>query len=161
MVVSITEHEFKRALGRWPSGVTVVTAELDGLPHGMTASSFTSVSLHPALISVCLDLSARTLLAVQRSKAFAVNVLERSQAAVSARFASAGPESLKFDGEPVRGALGSPLLDGALVQLQCTVFAEFNAGDHVIVVGEVRHVNVRDGQPLLYYAGHYGQFSTP
>jgi flavin reductase (DIM6/NTAB) family NADH-FMN oxidoreductase RutF len=156
--VAVTDQEFKLAMGRWPSGVGVVTAEYAGVPHGMTASSFTSVSLHPPLISVCVDRGARTLEAIQRSGAFAVNVLAEHQAALSVRFASPDDEATKFAGDPPRGVRGCPLIAGSVVQVQCRMFAQFDAGDHLIVVGEVEQAEVFPGAPLLYFHGKYGQF---
>jgi flavin reductase (DIM6/NTAB) family NADH-FMN oxidoreductase RutF len=158
--VTVSDLEFKQVLGRWPSGVTVVTAYDNGVAHGMTASSFTSVSLHPPLISVCLDRQARTLAAIQRSDAFAVNVLGEDQAAVSVRFASTEDEAYKFERAPTLGARGCPLIAGAVAQLECSVFQQVEAGDHIILLGAVEQMSVGGGPPLLYLQGKYGRFAS-
>lgn len=158
--MSVAESEFRRALGSWASGVTVVTASTAGVDHGMTVSSFTSVSLVPPLVSVCLDLGTRTLELVQISGAFAVNVLAADQAADSNHFASRATEDRRLEGRSfTRGGNGCALLDGALVHLECDVFGIHAAGDHLIVVGRVSRVSVRDAEPLMYFRGAYGSFS--
>lgn len=156
--MAVDEQLFKLALGRWPSGVTVVTAIAEGAPTGMTASSFSSVSLQPPLVSVCVDLSARTLAALQSTRRFAISVLAADQADVSQRFASRLDEAFKFQIPTTPGANGCPLVDGAMVHLECETFAEFPAGDHIVLVGRVTAACVNDAEPLLYCAGHYGRF---
>jgi flavin reductase (DIM6/NTAB) family NADH-FMN oxidoreductase RutF len=157
--VTVSDLEFKQVLARWPSGVTVVTTQDNGVAYGMTASSFTSVSLHPPLISVCLDRQARTLAAIQSSGVFAVNVLAHDQAAVSARFASAEDEAYKFERAPLPGVRGCPLIAGAVAHLECGVFQQVEAGDHIILLGVVEHVSGAGGAPLLYLQGKYGRFA--
>jgi flavin reductase (DIM6/NTAB) family NADH-FMN oxidoreductase RutF len=160
ITMPIDVSEFKRALGKWPSGVTVVTASEGTRLHGMTASSFASVSLDPRLISVCLDLATNTLELVRASQCFAINVLAKSQATISTHFASKATESDRFRGiEYQVGANGCPLIVGAVAQLECRVFAAHAAGDHVLLIGEVERVSVTDGDPLLYFDRRYGEFS--
>lgn len=149
-------EQFKRALRSWPSGVTVVTTQADGALHGMTASAFTSVSLSPPLVSVCLGENTRTLALIERSRVFAVNVLAQSQAAVSNHFASPETEDARFEGQHYSvGANGCPRLDGALVQIECEVHSILTAGDHRIVVGHVAATDVGQGVPLVYWDGSY------
>ncbi len=160
--MSIAEEDFKAALARWASGVTVVTAAHDGVLHGMTASSFTSVSLSPPLISICLDRGTRTLPLIESSGHFAVNVLGAEQAAVSNHFASSRTESDRLGGQTFSmGTLGCPLLAGALAHLQCKVFAIYPGGDHVIVLGEVATSQLGEGDPLLYFNGAYRALRAP
>jgi flavin reductase (DIM6/NTAB) family NADH-FMN oxidoreductase RutF len=159
--MSIDEQEFKRALGRWPSGVTVVTASDGGRLHGMTASAFSSVSLNPKLISVCLDLATITLELVRNSMHFAINVLATTQAPISSHFASKATEAFRFRGiEFVLGNNQCPLIVGAIAQLECKVFAIHLAGDHVLLIGEVERVQIAPGDPLLYFDRHYGTFTS-
>jgi flavin reductase (DIM6/NTAB) family NADH-FMN oxidoreductase RutF len=155
----VDEQLFKRALGRWPSGVTVVTAVADGVPTGMTASSFTSVSLDPPLVSVCVDHAARSLAALQSSRRFAVSILARNQADVSQRFASRLDEHVKFEVPTLAGVFGCPLIVGAAAHVECETFSELVAGDHTLLVGKVLHVAVHDVEPLLYWSGQYGSFA--
>jgi len=154
--MSLDPDRFKRALRSWPSGVTVVTTHGDLGLHGMTASAFTSVSLSPPLIAVCLGQDTRTLALLERSRVFAVNVLSRTQAAVSNHFASAKTEDARFEGQRYSiGVNGCPLIDGALVQLECEVHSVLTAGDHRIVVGLVTEATLAEGSPLLYWDGGY------
>lgn len=154
--MSIPESEFRAALSLWPSGVAVVTAAHDGILHGMTVSSFSSVSLSPPLVSVCLDRETKTLPLIERSARFAINVLSRDQAAISGHFASKRTEEDRLGGQRYSlGPSGCPLLHGALVQLECEVFASYPGGDHVIVVGQVTATERAVGEPLLYFNGGY------
>lgn len=147
----ITVDEFRTALARFPSGVTVVTArgEREGA-HGLTVSAFCSVSAEPPLVLACLARSSRTLPAVHESGRFAVSMLRRHHDAVARLFATTAPE--KFQG--TWGALtpdGPPVVPDALFALECTVHSVFPAGDHEVVVGAVQACSVGDGAPLVYY----------
>lgn len=158
--MAIADSDFKQALGRWPSGVTVITASRNGHHHGMTASAFVSVSLNPKLVLVSLDVTTVTLTVIREVGAFAVNVLAQEQASVSSHFASKATERDRFAGIAHElGENGAPLVNGALAQLECQVYALHPAGDHVLVVGEVTRVVVSQGQPLLYFDRAYGRFS--
>src|SRR5215210_3161285 len=115
----IDDASFKLAMSHFASGVTVVTTEHEGEPYGMTVASFASLSLHPPLVLVCLEKSARTHDAVTAAGAFGVSILARTQEDVSGRFASRKIED-KFTGVPVRrGELGVPLIEGAICTLEC------------------------------------------
>lgn len=154
--VEVTADQFRSALGQWPSGVSVVTASAGTVPAGMTVSAFFSVSLRPPLIAVSLDRQAATLAVVRESGHFAVNVLAENQWALSNRFARTD-ERTRFDGvslDEVADA-ASPLLAGALVQLDCELTATHDAGDHVLCVGKVRLARSGPGQPLLFHASRY------
>jgi flavin reductase (DIM6/NTAB) family NADH-FMN oxidoreductase RutF len=146
---------FRQLCGRFVTGVTVITtADSEGRPAGMTANSFTSVSLSPPLISVNVDHQADMHRHLQQATRFAINILERGQEAVSRRFA--GDHADKFLGVGYgRTDSGLPVLDGALAWLECERHAAFEAGDHTIVVGRVVGGGTRPGQPLLYYRGGY------
>jgi len=151
---------FRSVLGRFASGVTVLTTrDEDGGDHGMTASAFCSVSLEPPLVLACIDRAA-TLWPMLHDvgRRFGISILAEEQEALSRRFAG---DDERFAGVGfARGPAGSALLDDAVAHLECTVYAVHDAGDHAIVVGHVDHVGVRaDGAPLLYYRSGYGRFA--
>jgi flavin reductase (DIM6/NTAB) family NADH-FMN oxidoreductase RutF len=152
----VTADEFRAALARWASGVAIVTAAAGDRVHGMTVSSFSSVSLDPPLVLVCADKSSITLELLDAGRVFAVNVLAADQQGLSNRFASKKDEHRRFEGVAWRrGATGAPLLDGTVASLDCRVVAAHDAGDHVIYVGQVESAEVHAGEPLLYHAGIY------
>ena len=153
--MALTPTEFRTALRNFAAGVTVVTTrDRDGRPSGMTASAFTSVSLDPPLVLVCVDHAATAHPAFRAHGWFAVNVLQREQEALSRRFAVSGGD--KFDGVPCHeGTTGLPLLDGALATLECRVVEAHEAGDHTIFVGAVEAVSMTAGEPLVYFHGRY------
>lgn len=146
---------FRELCGRFATGVVVVTTmSHEGSPVGMTANSFTSVSLVPPLVSLNVDHGAAMHGHVSRARRFAVNILESRQEAVSRRFAEEHPD--RFDGVGYRVSdLGLPLLEGTLAVLECERHNSFEAGDHTIVIGRVLGGQVNDGRPLLYYRGGY------
>lgn len=151
----IGPDEFRRALGHFATGVTVVTTrESDGSFVGLTASAVASVSLEPPLVLVCVDHKAQCYPAFQDSGRFAISILGADQQDVSTRFASREPD--KFDGiSYTLGRLGLPLMDGAVAQLECTTVHAYPGGDHTIFVGRVEDATVAGGDPLLYFRGRY------
>lgn len=151
----VSPDEFRRALSRFASGVTVVTAiGDDGKPHGITVSAFSSLSLEPPLVIICIDRRASLHAHLHTNGHFAVNVLSDAQQHVSEMFASREPD--RFDLVPNRpGKTGPPLLDGALAWIECRIVNLFPGGDHTIVVGEVEASGVGEGRPLVYYRGDY------
>ena len=153
----IDSDTFRAALGRFASGITVVTARDDkGRDHGMTVSAFCSVSLEPAYVLVSIGHEASMHQLMMRAKHVGISVLSREQEALSRRFAD--PESDRFDGVGYsRGENGVALLDDALVHLECEVVARHEAGDHTLVVCGVERAAAHDGRPLLYYRGGYAQ----
>lgn len=147
---NVTPDDFRAALSRWASGVTIVTA---AGPVGMTVSAFCSLSLDPPLIVVSLARAAATHDAVIAADGFAVHILEDDQADLSTRFAS--PVD-RFAGlEVEEGPFGAPLLHGGVARLVCARHATAGGGDHTILVGRVMQVDVQAGEPLLYYRGRY------
>lgn len=153
----IDDAQFKLAMSHFASGVTVVTTEHDGIRYGMTVASFCSVSLHPALVLVCIENSVRTHDAIQEAARFGVSILAESQAEISGRFASKKIED-KFDGVAVReGELGVPLIDGAIFTLECRVHSALPGGDHTIFVGEVVDARTSEhaDRPLVYFRSGY------
>ena len=154
--MTVDAEAFRDALARWASGVTIVTSSHGESIHGMTVSAFTSVSLDPPLVLVCAARSSDTHGLIARSGNFGVNVLREGQEALSNKFAVKKDEHLRFEGVPwSRGTTGAPLLDDALLALDCSVESTHDAGDHVIYVGRVEAVRHGEGEPLLYYRGSY------
>ncbi len=156
---SVTPQEFRAALGRFASGVTVITVNTPGGEiHGMTASSFCSVSLRPPLVLVCIDHLAETYLHVRERGRFGVSVLKEEQEALSEFFAD--PER---DPDAARRLAihysqmksGTPVVAETLATLDCSVVQAHAAGDHTIFVAEVEEVTVAEGSPLLYFRGRY------
>lgn len=165
MVTPIVRPEtFRRAMGSFATGVTVITVEREpGRVHGMTANSFTSVSLDPLLILACVDQNARLLGYLQTRQRFGVNILQDSQPLFSDFFAKPQQEpameeqlGIRFEWTPT----GIPLLAGSLAQLACNVVAQHKTGDHTIFIGQVESLNVGEGSPLLYYRGQYRTLQT-
>lgn len=146
---------FRQLLGRFATGVTVVTADnAQGDPAGMTANTLVSVSLEPPLISICIEHTADMHRTLQQAKGFAVNILAASQEALSRRFAEL--EGGRFEGVGFRRSdRGSIILDGVLAHIECELVAQFEAGDHTIFLGRVVGGATEDGEPLLYYRGGY------
>ena len=154
--MSVSAGDFKAALRRWASGVTIVTARAGERVHGMTASAFSSVSAAPPLVLICAAKSSETHGVIAAGGNFAVNLLARGQEKLSELFADEEREDLRFDGLETRTAVtGAPLLPGALVALDCRVTGSLEAGDHTVYLGQVEAVETRQGDPLLYYAGGY------
>ena len=148
---------FRSVLGRFASGITVVTTvDARGRDHGMTASAFSSLSLDPPLVLVCIANDATMAPVMSAASSFAVNVLSDSQEAISRRFA--GMIDDRFIGlGHARGILGDVILDDVLAWMECRIVARYPSGDHVIVVGEVESAGARDARPVLYYRGGYAQ----
>ncbi len=181
--MSVSPLEFRKAMGCFATGVTIVTVDLDGEVHGMTANAFASVSLNPLLILVCVDHTARTHAHLHARKRFGINILSADHRAVSEYYARAVStdslanqrvedqhaqdqhnEDQRTEGERAeaeagahfdRTAQGTPILHGALAYLECRLKSAQDAGDHTIFIAEVEEVVVREGEPLLFFRGKY------
>lgn len=159
----ITADLFRQVMGHWGTGVTIVsTPGRDGKPYGLTVSSFTSVSLDPPLILICLDNRISGLQAFKDSGKFGVSVLAEGQADLSTLFArkdTVRPEELY-----VTGSTGVPLMKDALATLECKTHAIYPGGDHQILVGEVLAAALGTGGegtgPLLYFRGKYRKLES-
>ncbi len=151
----VSPEDFRSAMSRFASGVTVVTTkDAKGKLHGITVSAFCSVSLDPPLVLVCIEKTTGSHYAFEESRVFAVNILADHQSDISQHFATLFED--KFDGIEVEHAtLGVPVLAGALVSLECNLKKSLDGGDHSIFLGEVENVILRDGDPLLYFRGDY------
>jgi flavin reductase (DIM6/NTAB) family NADH-FMN oxidoreductase RutF len=157
--MAVTKDEFRTTLSRFASGVTVVTTiDPEGKPWGMTVSAFSSLSLEPPLILICIDRRASGHDNLVEGGTFAVNILAEDQEEISRRFASRDID--RFDGIGYKqGATGAPLLEGAIARIECRIDATHPGGDHTIVVGEIIACEVSDGKPLTYYRGGYAQLA--
>lgn len=157
--MAIGTEEFRDALRNWASGVTVVTAkDREGNLHGITVSAFTSVSLEPPLVLICIDKFTGSHHAFAEGPHFVVNILSDWQENLSRQFAT--PLLDKFDNvEFNENADGVPVLGGALCNLECRLVFSYEGGDHTIFIGEIEKAIVREGKPLLYFQGSYGDIA--
>jgi flavin reductase (DIM6/NTAB) family NADH-FMN oxidoreductase RutF len=156
--MSLTQLDFRKAMGSFATGVTVITVDHEGEVHGMTANAFTSVSLDPMLVLVCVDHRARTHAHLHARKRFGVNVLASHQKPISEYYAKslerhqhAEAVGARFE----RTEHGTPVLQDAIAYLECRLHTAQDAGDHTIFIAEVEDVVVRDGEPLLFVRGKY------
>lgn len=163
--MSISQADFRKAMGSFATGVTVITLDYEGAVHGMTANAFTSVSLDPLLILVCVDHRTRTHARLHAKKRFGVNVLAEDQRAISEYYANASSTHQHAEQEAgarfERTTHGTPVLHGALAYLECRLHSAQDGGDHTIFIAEVEDVEVREGNPLLYFRGDYRKIGMP
>jgi flavin reductase (DIM6/NTAB) family NADH-FMN oxidoreductase RutF len=151
----VDQEEFRRVLGHFAAGVTVVTTVgEDGTPYGLTATAFTSVSLEPPLVLVCVDKRSESHPHFHCSRVFAVNFLAVDHEHLSRRFAMSGGD--KFSELAFHtGVTGAPVLAGVLGHLECKTVDIVEAGDHTIFLGQAEAAGARDGEPLVYFRGAY------
>jgi flavin reductase (DIM6/NTAB) family NADH-FMN oxidoreductase RutF len=157
--MSTPQDEFRRAMGCFATGVTIITVDDEGKVEGMTANAFASVSLDPLLVLVCVNHKARTHAHIHARKRFGINVLSEHQRRISEHYALVDRDlaraeqevGAKFD----RTKHGTPVLHGALAYLECRLQSAQDAGDHTIFIAEVEDVVVREGNPLLYFQSAY------
>ncbi|MGF7150209.1 3-hydroxy-9,10-secoandrosta-1,3,5(10)-triene-9,17-dione monooxygenase reductase component [Sphingomonas zeicaulis] len=149
-------HAFRSALGRFVTGVTIITTrDVGGKAIGLTANSFNSVSLDPPLVLWSLALGSPNLPAFRNAGCWAVHVLSAEQEALSNRFASRGID--KFEGMDIAdGPEGAPMIPGCAARFGCRSTFEYEGGDHAIFVGEVIDFADQDVQPLVFHGGRYG-----
>lgn len=154
---AIEPLRFREALGHYASGITVVTSFIDDQPIGFTCQSFYSVSMSPPLVSFSVMSNSASYPRIRQAGRFAVNILSDEQVGISNQFARRGTD--KWHGvEWQSSPLGNPLIAGSLHWLDCEIHAEHAAGDHLIVIGEVKALNLQEAgatQPLLYFKGQY------
>ena len=161
--MSVTPADFRKALGSFATGVTVITVDQDGEVHGMTANAFCSVSLDPVLVLVCVDHRARTHAHLHSRKRFGINVLRSDQQAISEYYARSVENHQHAEAAGAsfeRTAHGTPVLGGGLAYLECRLHSTQSAGDHTIFIAEVEDVVVREGEPLLFFRGRYRKMSA-
>ena len=152
---SLEPRHLRFCLSRFVTGVAVVSYVADGEPRGVTVNSFTSVSMDPPLILVCVHRRAPSLGVIEASRRFGISILGKSQRALALRFAK--PAEDKFQGLPWRvGVLGVPLLDGAVAHVECIVARVLDGGDHEIVLGHVQRARAYPGEPLVFHRSRLG-----
>ncbi|MFZ0660585.1 MAG: flavin reductase family protein [Candidatus Binataceae bacterium] len=151
----IEKNELRRVMGHFATGVTVITAlRASGEMHGLTANAFSSVSLVPPLLLICVDKKAESYPCFEETKLFTVNILSAEQEALSRKFAVSGGN--KFEGVSYhRGANGAPILDGAIAYLECRLSGSMDAGDHTVYLGEIEQAETHEAKPLLFFRGGY------
>jgi len=153
----VSPEQLRQVMRRWASTVTVVTMRADDQIHGLTVTAFTSVSMNPPLVLVCIQNDSQSNTLLRQGRCFAVNFLAEDQAELSERFAGRIPTADRFEGLAYRTAVtGAPILEDALAYLDCTVAGAYWGGDHTIYLGLVEEAGIlREGRPLLYFQGAY------
>jgi flavin reductase (DIM6/NTAB) family NADH-FMN oxidoreductase RutF len=159
--MAVSADDFKKALQLWASGVTVVTTNSEKFgTQGMTVTAFSSVSVNPPQILVCINESADTGEGIEESQFFAVNILSSEQQEMSNQFSGGCSQQVRFENTSWSTAsTGAPILNESLVSLDCSVVEKIHAGTHWIVIGEIKECICRSGEPLLYYRGGYRQLA--
>ncbi len=154
-------REIRDIMAHFATGVTVVTTrDGAGSPFGLTVNAFTSLSLNPPLVVVCIDKAAQCYSCFEESKVFAVNVLSEDQEELSSRFATKGIEKfgeIKWH----RGENNVPLLDGSIGTIECKIVNSYEGGDHTIYLGEIVSANATEDRPLLFFKGKYHRLPLP
>jgi flavin reductase (DIM6/NTAB) family NADH-FMN oxidoreductase RutF len=153
----VDSREFRNCCGRFATGITVVTTEVDGMVHGMTVNGFMSVSLHPPLIVVSVGHQTRLHELLPHSSRYGVSILSEGQLPLSNHFAGRPDDTLEI---PFIRKHETPLLDGAVAHMAARVVDAHEAGDHTLYIGEVEYLQYEDGRPLLYYAGGYNHLKA-
>lgn len=154
----IDSRTFRDVMGKFATGVTIVTVQDENVPHGMTVNSFTSVSLDPILVLICLDKDSTTTEMLNRTGRFTVNILTAEQVELARRFAESGNERNRFDGvDYTLSDEGTPVLHGVSGSMTCKVKDTVEGGDHFIFIGEVVDLEhaFGDHRPLIYYRGNF------
>ncbi len=155
--MTIDQQDFRRVLGHFATGVTIVTAEHGGALTGFTANAVASISLEPPLVMVSIGAHNATLEVIQASQAFCINIMRADQEDLARCFARNGPEKYqRFCDAPYHlGTTGAPVIDGTLGWIDCRLYATYSAGDHLILLGEVVALDATEGDPLLFWRGQY------
>ena len=159
--MALDAREIRNVMGHFATGVTVITtSDITGTPFGLTVNSFTSLSLNPPLVVVCVDKTVDCYSCFDESKVFAVNVLSEDQEELSRRFATKRIE--KFAGIQWRmGEHGLPLLDGVIGTIECKVTRSYEGGDHTLFLGEILSATAKGDRPLLFFKGKYYRLPLP
>lgn len=146
------DRQFRAAMGKFTTGVTVIATDVEGDVHGMTANAFMSVSLSPKLVVISIGEKAKIQEKIKQSQSFSVNILAADQQELSMIFAG----QIKEPREVVFDRLdGKPVLSGAVAQIACEVSAEHIEGDHTLFIGRVTDIHLEDAEPLVFYSGRY------
>lgn len=160
--MTVSVDDFKKALQLWASGVTVVTTHSEKFGvQGMTVTAFSSVSIDPPQILVCINEVADTGEGINTSQCFAVNILNSDQQDIANQFAGGSSQEQRFENTSWKaGRTGAPILNDCLGSLECKVIEKVRAGSHWIIIGEVEKCVCRTGTPLLYYRGAYRNLAS-
>jgi len=158
MTETVSGAAFRDALAQFASGVTIVTAHGAAGPVGLTATAFASASLAPPLVLFCIAKRASTYAAVMAAERFGISILGEDQRWIAEQFGRSGVD--RFEGISLRPGARVPLIDGALVQLDCGRYATHDAGDHTILLGEVGEAAIASGPPLVHHARRFGRFGS-
>lgn len=148
---------FRNAMGKFATGVTVITIQLNEETHGMTANAFMSVSLHPPLVVISIGEKASMLHRIEQSKSFAVNILAEDQQYLSQHFAGQCQEEKEI---PFTELDGYPVLEGVVAQIVCDVVSAHTEGDHTLFIGKVKAIQLHERNPLLFFSGKYNKLAT-
>lgn len=145
-------RKFRDAMGKFATGITIVTTQYNGEIHGMTVNSFMSISLDPKLIAISIDEQASMYEILQASDTFGISVLKDSQEDLSKIFA----RQIKKD-RAINYIIqdGVPVIDDTLAMISCQVEEKVKAGDHVIIIARVTDLTINEGDPVLFYGGNY------
>ena len=155
----LDQARFREVLGHFATGVTIVTANEEGVPVGFSCQSFSALSLDPPMVILAPAKSSTSWPRIARAGSFCVNILGEHQEAVCRAFAVSGGD--KFDGvEWTPGVTGSPLIDGSLATVECTLGAIYEGGDHELVTGHVVDMEIGKGSPLIFYRSGFGRFEA-
>ena len=159
--MTVDPKELRRVMGHFATGVTVITTkDIQGVPYGLTANAFMSLSLDPPLALVGIDKTAQCYGCFDASKVFTVNFLSDEQEEISRRFATKGVD--KFAGlEWHEGSNGAAILAGVIGYVECRIKENFEGGDHTLIVGEILKAEATGGQPLLFFQGKYQRLAFP
>lgn len=157
--MGLSQDNFRHAMSHFATGVTIITVDYENQIQGMTANAFTSVSLNPMLVLVCVDQTARTHAHLHAKKRFGINVLAEDQRGVAEYYARIDRDPARAEDEAGarfdRTRHGTPVLHGALAYLECCLRTAQDAGDHTIFIAEVEDVVVRGGKPLIFFQSKY------
>lgn len=151
------DRKFRSAMGKFATGVTVITTSVEGEAHGMTVNAFMSVSLDPKLVVISIGARAQMLEKIKNSKKFAVNILSAEQQELSKIFAGQIKDKREVSFERLGGL---PVLNGSVAQVACEVISEHVEGDHTLFIGKVIEIHLEDKDPLLFYNGQYRTMIT-
>lgn len=158
---SFDDARMRQIMGHFATGVTIVTAVDGDEPVGLTAQSFTSLSLNPPLILFCPGKTSSTWPRIEKAGSFCVNILGEAQEAICRTFAASGTDKFANVTWTPSDTTGAPVLDDVLAWVDCTLESQHDAGDHVIVVGRVVDLSMeQEGKPLLFYRGGFGTFEA-
>ncbi len=159
MTTTFSTTQFKEAMSRFATGVTIVTALEEGAPVGFSCQSFVSLSLEPPLVALAPAKTSTSWPRIARAGSFCVNVLSDRQSDVCMNFAVSGGD--KFVGVPWHPAEtgGAPIIEGSLAWIDCQLELVHDAGDHELVIGKVLELGLGDGEPLLYYRSGFGRLT--